>query len=162
MSLQDRLVRAWPFVLLLPFAAAGCHSEPSSRPDAAKVVAEEPADEAPDASDEPRLAGHWTGEYGVEWRAVVLPKGTRAGDVRRYAKRLHARFPLVFFDMYDDDEELPKLVAAHGNDDALPKAWRDAHAIGTIAGSVKPIDGGVAVGGFQLFEWRTLKTTPLP
>jgi hypothetical protein len=106
-----------------------------------------------------RVAGTWKRD-GVQWRAIVIGNVPRA-ELKRLAHALHAENPSVFFDIYDDDAELPKLVAANGDDDALSTKWREAHAIGTIAGTVSTIDGKVVVKNVQLYEWKTQTTTPL-
>lgn len=98
---------------------------------------------------------------GVEWKAVVIGKLPRA-ELKRLAERLHQSEPKVFFDLYDDDAELPKLVAAKGDDDVLSTAWREAHAIGTIAGTVGVTNGQVVIKSVQLYEWKTGESTPLP
>ena len=107
-----------------------------------------------------RVAGTWKRD-GVEWRAIVIANVPRA-ELRRLSRSLHADNPTVFFDIYDDDAELPKLVAANGDDDSLSTKWREAHAVGTIAGTVSTMDGKIVVKSVQLYEWRTQSTTPLP
>jgi hypothetical protein len=106
-----------------------------------------------------RVAGAWKRD-GVEWRALVIANIPRA-ELKRLAVSLHATEPNVFFDIYDDDAELPKLVAANGDDDSLSTDWREAHAIGTIAGTVATVDGKIVVKSVQLYEWKTQQTTPL-
>jgi len=110
-----------------------------------------------------KVVGTWTQkDSNIEWRAIAIPKNTTHADLMRLVRTLHAQSPRVFFDIYDDDAELAKLVAAEGNDDVLPKAWREAHAIGTLSGEVKMIDGKATIARFQLVEWHDLVTTPLP
>jgi hypothetical protein len=143
-------VRPHVLAVLLLF---GCRKEPV--PEAKPILeldARAPADH--------RAAGSWTRD-GVEWRAVVIGKLPRA-ELRRLAERLHSESPKVFFDLYDDDAELPKLVAAQGDDDVLTPAWREAHAIGTIAGTVGVTNGQVVIKNVQLYEWKTGESTPLP
>ncbi len=96
----------------------------------------------------------------MEWRALVIANIPRA-ELKRLARSLHHAEPNVFFDLYDDDAELPKLVAARGDDDVLSTKWREAHAVGTIAGTVATVDGKVVVKNVQLYEWRTQQATPL-
>lgn len=108
-----------------------------------------------------RVAGTWKGEGGVEWEAIVVHPAMSHADLVRLAHVLHAEKPTTFFDVYDDDTELPSLIEAHGNDDALPKAWREAHAVGSIAGAVTTSDGGAVVRDLQLIEWKSLRTTKL-
>lgn len=140
--------------LLLVFVLlASCRKEatPENKP-TLDLDARPPADH--------RVAGSWTRD-GVEWRAVVIGKLPRA-ELKRLAQRLHTENPKVFFDVYDDDAEIPKLVAAQGDDDVLTPAWRDAHAIGTIAGTVGVTAGQVVIKNVQLYEWKTGESTPLP
>jgi hypothetical protein len=108
-----------------------------------------------------RVAGTWKGDAGVEWRAIVVRPKLPHADLVRLARALHHEFPEVFFDIYDDDAELPQLVEAHGNDDALSKTWREAHALGTVAGTVTTVDGGLEIRDVQLFEWRSFGSTKL-
>ncbi|MGZ6096173.1 MAG: hypothetical protein ACXWUG_29295 [Polyangiales bacterium] len=108
-----------------------------------------------------RVAGTWTGEGGVNWEAIVVHPGMSHADLLRLARLLHQTKPKTFFDVYDDDAELPALIAAQGNDDALPKKWREAHALGTVAGTVTVSDGGLEIREIQLFEWRSFRTTKL-
>ncbi len=108
-----------------------------------------------------REAGTWTSAEGVEWRAIVVPAGASHGALMRLAHRLHLDMPTTFFDVFDDDAELPKLIAAKGDDDALPHAWRETHEIATIAGTVGSQGGVVTVSGVKLFEWKTMETTPV-
>lgn len=117
-----------------------------------------PAADAPPAANH-RVAGSWTRD-GVEWRAVVIGKLPRA-ELRALAQDLHKSEPKVFFDLYDDDAELGKLVAARGDDDVLSAAWREAHAIGTIAGTVGVTNGQTVIKNVQLYEWKTGESTPL-
>jgi hypothetical protein len=138
--------------LVLAFMLGGCRSRDAA-PDAATLD----LDARPVAQY--RVAGAWKRD-GVEWRALVIANIPRA-ELKRLARSLHATEPNVFFDIYDDDAELPKLVAANGDDDVLSTSWRETHAIGTIAGTVATVDGKIVVKSVQLYEWKTQQTTPL-
>jgi len=131
----------------------GCQRDP--RPDSKPTL---DLDARPAADH--RVAGTWTRD-GVEWRAIVIGKLPRA-ELKRLAANLHATEPKVFFDIYDDDAEVAKLVAAKGDDDVLSAPWREAHAIGTIAGTVGMTNGQVVIKSVQLYEWKTGESTPLP
>jgi hypothetical protein len=150
--------------LLLPFGLLlGCR-------DASRVTDAAPSQPSAETGNlqslapiEHREAGKWVQKEGaIEWRAIVIPPRTTHADLLRLARSLHAQSPRVFFDLYDDDAELPKLVAAEGNDDALSKAWREAHAVGTLTAEVREADGSATVRHFQLVEWKTLETTGIP
>jgi NADPH:quinone reductase-like Zn-dependent oxidoreductase len=109
-----------------------------------------------------REAGRWKSAEGVDWRALVVPTSATHDDLVKLARWLRVESPSTFFDLYDDDAQIPALVAAAGNDDALPEAWRDAHAVATIAGTVGGTPQAPEVYDLQLFEWRTMQTTKLP
>ncbi len=143
-------MRALVFAVAL---LASCRSEKTAAPDAAPLD----LDARPVAQS--RVFGKFTKE-GVEWRVVVVGNLPH-GELVRLARTLHHDNPTVFFDLYDDDGELAKLVAAQGNDDVLSTDWREAHAVGTIAGSVAEKDGAILVRDVQLYEWRTGATTKL-
>lgn len=138
---------------LLVAALVACRGGPSA-PDAAPLD----LDARPVTAF--RTAGTWKRD-GVEWRAVVIANVPRA-ELRRLARSLHQGNPSVFFDIYDDDAELSRLVAANGDDDVLSTKWREEHAVGTIAGTVSTIEGKIVVKSVQLYEWKTQSTTPLP
>jgi hypothetical protein len=108
-----------------------------------------------------RVAGTWTGEGSVTWEAIVVHPGMSHADLLRLARLLHAEKPKTFFDLYDDDAEIPALIAAQGNDDALPKKWREAHAVGTVAGTVSSGEAGLEVRELELIEWKSFRTTKL-
>lgn len=129
-----------------------CRSE-STAPDAAPLQ----LDARPVAQH--RVFGTFTRE-GVEWRVLVIGKLPH-GELVRLARSLHREHPTTFFDLYDDDAELQKLIDAKGNDDVLSTDWREAHAVGTIAGTVGMQGGSVVVRDVQLYEWRTGTTTKL-
>lgn len=139
------------FVLLAALLLS-CRSE-ASAPDAAPPK----LDARPVAQH--RVFGSFTRE-GVEWRVLVIGRIPH-GELVRLARSLHREHPKVFFDLYDDDAELQKLVDAKGNDDVLSTPWREAHAVGTIAGTVGVENGDVVVRDVQLYEWRTGATTKL-
>lgn len=106
-----------------------------------------------------RVFGSFTRD-GVEWQVLVIGRIPH-GELLRLARALHHEHPQRFFDLYDDDRELQKLLDARGDDDVLSTPWREAHAVGTIAGTVGVADGGVRVRDVQLYEWRTGATTRL-
>jgi len=138
--------------LLLVALLASCKEEKAA-PDAAPLD----LDARPVAQH--RVFGTFTKD-SVEWRVLVIGKLPR-GELVRLARALHHEHPKVFFDLYDDDAELKKLLDAKGDDDVLPTAWREAHAVGTIAGSVAFEGGETKVRDVQLYEWRTGSTTKL-
>lgn len=148
---------ALAFASLIPLA---CHSRaaPPAPSSAASSSLTPEGDDAPAYRD----LGHWTGAEGVEWHALVIAPETTHKDLMELARRLRYRAPTTFFDLYDDGAELPKLIAARGNDDALPEEWRQAHAVATIAGAVSTTEEAIDVSGVTLFEWRTGATTKLP
>jgi hypothetical protein len=138
--------------LVLVALLASCRSE-SSAADAAPLQ----LDARPIAQH--RVFGTFRRE-GVEWRVLVIGKIPH-GELLRLARTLHHDDPNVFFDLYDDDAELKKLIDAKGNDDVLSTDWREAHAVGTIAGTVAVENASVVVRDVQLYEWRTGSTTKL-
>ncbi len=159
-------MRAWRLSFVMLALVQACREQRES-PSAAQSVAPSPSPSSSfDLGALPppahRVAGSWTAEEGVEWRAIVIAKDVPRADLRRLARTLHADHPRTFFDVYDDDYELPKLVAAKGNDDALTPTWREAHAVGTIAGTVGNVQGQLVVKNVTLYEWKTNTTTPLP
>lgn len=133
--------------------ALGCSRAQEAVPDAA------PLDLAARPVSQFKVAGTFRRD-GVEWRVLVIANIPRA-ELRRLARSLHVANPNVFFDIYDAEDELPKLLAANGDDDALSTPWREAHAVGTIAGTVGTADGKIVVKNVQLYEWKTGTSTPL-
>jgi hypothetical protein len=149
-----------PLLASIVVALLGCHEREQVVFDAA--AAPKPSAVSPPAPPTWREAGRWTQKEGdVEWRAIVIAPNTPRSSLKRLARVLHTHYPTVFFDIYDDDAELGKLVAAKGDDDALPTEWREAHAVATIAGTVSVTDAGTTIASVQLYEWRTNTTTPL-
>jgi hypothetical protein len=140
-------------ILLFVAVLASCRAEKTA-PDAAPLD----LDARPAARH--REFGSFTRD-GVEWRVLVIGKLPH-GELVRLAKTLHHEHPKMFFDLYDDDAELQKLIDARGDDDVLSTSWREAHAVGTIAGTVGRKDGVIVVRDVQLYEWRTGATTKLP
>jgi hypothetical protein len=140
-------------VLVALLAVASCKQDKAA-PDAAPSL---DLDARPVAQH--RVFGTFTKD-GVEWRVLVIGNIPH-GELLRIARSLHQESPKVFFDLYDDDTHLKKLIEANGDDDVLPAAWREAHAVGTIAGSVAQKNGETIVRDVQLYEWRTGATTKL-